>query len=334
MDKCTRYIYNNIRSLFTLRSYTYRGDEIVNAYLRKSTKNYRMILQNIRISGKEIPFSYIIYDNYDFLKKAGLIMPEKDTLISSDKINIEPLVIIKLFNDNFKFFVQPHILNKLMADYSKELYNIIVNAPRIPYDITVYRGRKSEQSLPPGIVRFKEKSFISTSLNIRSVFKFMELHTKYICCLYKINIKKGTPCLYVNDVSKVENEFEVLLPYNIVFSHQHVLKEYVHDGIPIIMRSITAEKLTTRDITPTRIRISSTLKSKGSRKSKKSKFYFPNINSFETKKNRSKGTRSTRRNHNASLEKIFRKQLSMRKKKRISPLINNSYIDTFSSSEL
>jgi hypothetical protein len=212
-----------------------------------------------------------------------------------------------------------------------------VNAPRIPHDITVYRGRKSEQSLPPGIVRFKEKSFISTSLNIRSVFKFMERHMKYICCLYKINIKKGTPCLYVNDVSKVDNEFEVLLPYNIVFSHQHVLKEYVHDGIPIIMRSITAEKLTTRDITPTRIRISSTLKSKkskkskGSKGSKRSKFYFPNINSFETKKNRS---RSSRRNHNASLEKIFRKQLSMRKKKRISPLINNSYIDTFSSSEL
>ena len=108
MDKCTQYIYNNIRSLFTLRSYTYRGDEIVNAYLRKSTKNYRMILQNIRISGKEIPFSYIIYDNYDFLKKAGLIMPEKNTLISSDKINNWyiisngiPVVISMMSNSHF-----------------------------------------------------------------------------------------------------------------------------------------------------------------------------------------------------------------------------------------
>ena len=258
------YLMEDVRRKTIIKAYTYHGDVIANAYLRRTLTEPKGILTAIKDYRKTIPFAYQIYDNYDNLVKNGLTLPDRATLLEDDGRINEP-VMYKLFVDNFDYFLKVHNLNMLMKDYCKELYTIIVNAPRAPRDILVYRGRKSEQSLPPGLIRFKSDSFISTSMSLDVAMKFTEGYAKYHCCLYEITIRKGTPCLYINELSKVYNEFEVLLPYNVVFTHSHKVRLRKHYGYPILVRNIVAEGITEADVEPLYVKVASKKKAKKTR---------------------------------------------------------------------
>lgn len=248
------YLQSDPRRKAIAKAYTFYGDVLANSYLRRSLDSPDEILSKIRRDKLLIPFAYQIYDHYNFLVKQGLAMPERDTLIAKDG-TIQSAAMFGVFDANFDFFLRMPILNKLVKDYSTELYSIILNSPKAEQDITVYRGRKSEQSLEPGILRFKGDSFISTSLNVNSAVGFTAGYGKARCCLYEILIRKKTPCLYINDVSRVENEFEILLPYNTVFVHSPEILQFRHDSDTILVRTISTRGITERPLEPTYMRL-------------------------------------------------------------------------------
>ena len=268
MDAQDAYLLSDERRKAIVQGYTFYGDVLANTFLRKKTLDEPLpILSEIR-KQVMIPFAYQIYDNYDFLVKQGLEMPERSSLIRSDG-TIQTSAMSKVFDDNFKFFMRTPILNKLVKDYCTELYTIILNAPRARQDITVYRGRKSEQSLEPGILRFKGDSFISTSLDVNSAMEFTEGYSKTRCCLYKILIRKKTPCLYIHGVSRVEDEFEILLPYNVVFVHSPALLQATHHGDPVLVRAISTDGIVDGYVRPTYMKLGGAKTRKNKRRTRK-----------------------------------------------------------------
>lgn len=257
------YLMADLRRLFIVNQYTYHGDVLANTFLRKKTLDDPLeILTKIRDRKKSVPFGYQIYDNYDFLLKQGLEMPERSLLLKSDNM-------FKVFDNNFKFFTRTYILNKLIKDYCSELYRIILNAPRSHQDIVVYRGVRGEDFLEKGILHFKSESFTSTSLSINQSMSFIK---GLNCCLYKLLIRKNTPCLYINDVSAIkDNEFEVLLPYNVVYAYNPVLLKLTYNGAPIFSRQIFTEGITEGYFEPTYMKLAGGKKkrTKTKRRSKK-----------------------------------------------------------------
>jgi len=248
------YLQSDPRRKAIVKAYTFHGDVLANSYLRRSLDSPDEILSKIRRDRTSVPFAYQIYDHYDFLVKQGLAMPPRDALIDKDG-TIQGAAMAGVFDANFDLFMRMPILNKLVGDYCLELYSIILKSPKATQDITVYRGRKSEQSLEPGILRFKGDSFISTSMNVNSAMTFTGGYAKARCCLYEILIRKKTPCLYINDVSRVENEFEILLPYNVVFVHSPEILQLTHNDDPVLVRKISTDGITERRFEATYMRL-------------------------------------------------------------------------------
>jgi hypothetical protein len=268
MDAHEAYLLSNVRRRAVVKAYTYYGDVLANTFLRKKTIDEPLeILTSIRKENKTIPFAYQIYDHYDFLVKQGLEMPERSTLMVGDVVQKEAM--FKLFEDNFIFFLRTYILNKLIKDYCAELYRIILKAPKICRDITVYRGIKNEQNLEPGILRFKGDSFVSTSLNLDSAMEFTEGYSKTRCCLYKILIRKKTPCLYIHDVSRLASEFEILLPYNVVFVHSPALLQATHHGDSVLVRAISTDGIVDGYVRPTYTKLGGAKTRKNKRRTRK-----------------------------------------------------------------
>lgn len=102
-----------------------------------------------------------------------------------------------------------------IIQYSKQLGNIlneiIINAPKVPTDIIVFRGTRDKYFMKENIYKnnlIKLDTFVSTSLNIVSALKFIN---KKEGCLNIISLKKGDKGLMMF----IMGETEILLPKNL-----------------------------------------------------------------------------------------------------------------------
>ena len=210
------YLEGNPRVKALIRSYTRRGDRIANGYLRGKL-NAPQPLLNAIATDDIVPFAYQIYDNYDFLVKQGLKMPPKESLMDGLKINDS--VVCALFKENLEFFGKHHILQPLAKAYCRDVLHAIHNAPRAESDIYVYRGVRDEKHLSKGTLSYVETSFQSTSISpfaaASAAYTDQYLRTPYKFCIYEVKIPAGTPCVYAGSVSHFENEYEIILPYNL-----------------------------------------------------------------------------------------------------------------------
>jgi len=215
------YLKSDPRITAIVRAYTFRGDKLANSYLRKTLDNPYDILNAIR-GDTVVPFAYQIYDNYDFLVGKGLTMPAKETLMMDDGKTIHHANIHALFLANFDYFLRLPNLYTLMKDYCRELLKIIQNAPRAPDDVFLYRGIQNENHMKPGTYEYVSNSFTSTSLDpyvaAGSSFTSPYLNTPISFCVYEIELKFGTPCIFLNSVSHFPED-EILLPYNLLYRH-------------------------------------------------------------------------------------------------------------------
>lgn len=94
--------------------------------------------------------------------------------------------------------------------YASNFQNTILNAPTINSQIVLFRGL----NIKLGEVgnTWTDKSFTGTSLDIGIAASFADL-----CCVYEIHVPKNTPMLYIESITKVSGEQEVLLPFGCTF---------------------------------------------------------------------------------------------------------------------
>ena len=88
---------------------------------------------------------------------------------------------------------------------------MILRAPRPRAPIKVYRGMGSERQKS---LRFTAMDFWSTSISPEAALEFARGVTRSystICCIYEITINPGVPCMFLDPISKVENEMEILM---------------------------------------------------------------------------------------------------------------------------
>jgi len=210
------YLDGNPRVKALIRSYTHRGDRIANGYLRGKLGAPQPLLNAIA-TDDVVPFAYQIYDTYDFLIKHGLKMPSQDSLLHSGTINNS--VVCALFKENLELFGKHHILQPLAKAYCRDVLHAIQDAPRPVSDIYAYRGVRNEKHLSKGTLSYVETSFQSTSISpfaaSSEAYTDRYLRTPYKFCIYEIKIPAGTPCVYAGAVSHFENEYEIILPYNL-----------------------------------------------------------------------------------------------------------------------
>lgn len=259
-DSHKAYIYSSDRILKIVRAYTFHGDRLANTYLRGVLSGLEDLMLSIRLSVDDIPIAYQIYDNYDFLKKHGIPMPEKASLMKDDKLDMD--AIKELFIDQYKKLTNHFILRRLLKSYTDDLQEIIKNAPRLGKTLYTYRGVKNEDFLEPGSLSYVNRSFSSTSLSMDVSSKFTESYEGYRCCLYMLEIDPSVPVLCIDSVSLVKGEYEVLIGHNVLFEHDVNVRYIKHEAYNYLTRHIRVKKIPVGDFKPLFMKLTPTKKKK------------------------------------------------------------------------
>jgi hypothetical protein len=128
IKKSIQYTKNlPIYDKYTLRSYSYNGDLLINKYLRN----------NIIISTESIVFATQLFKLYDELSESYYT----EQLTLSEEGNKKATEIITQYKLNIQASdVNIVRLQKVIDTYIQELRNIIINSPRCENDMIVFRG--------------------------------------------------------------------------------------------------------------------------------------------------------------------------------------------------
>lgn len=182
-------VFNMPLKVQVLETYTYKGDRIINEYMRNGIKNLRyelptdiitsLILSMVALYGR---------DKLDNLRKTAM---EDFLLRRKPSPNIEEMF-------------------RGVETISTTLNNVILGAPPLDKDIIGYRGVKDIDYLSENTWN-EVKGIISVSLNPEIPMQgFIEDGDTLLIIL----IPKGFPCLIITDVSEYKGEVEILLPNN------------------------------------------------------------------------------------------------------------------------
>jgi len=206
-------------------SYTFLGDTLVNNYARGTLHDLTDMFSKPSRIQKHLSFlGYYLYDLYDTLTELEYKLPRSE-LMTGEQVN-ERAVAAMLWN-NKDNFVLPEFIAPFLAAYLKDLKRIIEAAPRLTSPLVVYRGFRSEAHLRG--LEYENPDFISTSISIskalsfstrKNYFNHSMKHTdvEYYGGMYEITVNPEIPCLYMELHTKVDFEFEVLLPPGLHFT--------------------------------------------------------------------------------------------------------------------
>lgn len=128
-----------------------------------------------------------------------------------------------------KYIKINNYLEKNQIPYDKSLTDIIdnidiafKNAPPLKENIVLFRGLNlpdiydSRRKLNIKLATYKGmyKGFLSTSLKIYNT----EMFQNKTCCTFEINVPKKSKCLFIEFISNVATEQEVLIPRNSILA--------------------------------------------------------------------------------------------------------------------
>ena len=254
------YIRSSDRILRIVKAYTFHGDRLANTYLRGVLSGLEDLMLSIRFSAEDVPIAYQIYDHYDFLKKHGIKMPEKETMMKDDKLDMD--VMRTFFDSQYKKLTNQFVLRRLLKSYTDDLQEIIKNAPKFGETLYSYRGVKNEDFLEPGTLSYINRSFSSTSLSMDVSSKFTESYSGYRCCIYNLEIDKSVPVLCIDSVSLVKDEYEVLISHNVMFNHNVDVKSRKYKYQNYLTRIIKVTKVPVGNFKPLFMKLTPTKKVK------------------------------------------------------------------------
>ena len=207
-----------------LASYTHYGDRLVNSYLRGTLNDLHDFWRVFFEFEHNIPFAYSLIDQYDvYNRRLGgppledLVFPNEDGVVEADMEAIK-LVI----SSNLEFFCNPRNIEPLLEQYARELSAIIRAAPKLTHPLVVYRGFKTEDHLSS--LHVMTRDFTSTTTNPLVALRFSGKFTNeddvfndswippesFNSGVYEITALRGTPCLYMESITLIKGEYEVL----------------------------------------------------------------------------------------------------------------------------
>ena len=213
--------------LFSIKGYTFLGDGI-NSYIRNyKNKNLNITSESIleMLYLKNIGSSKTIYYPY-FFQIREIIRSTINTDIKT-MTNLTQQDIDNILDDNLQSsyeFVYKLIINKTIKPeplfwskvldlYLNDLIRIINNSPPIPKEISVYRGTSTHYYPKKIGSLFTHVTFMSTTFNSQIVDKF----SINPCCIIEIKLKPGSHGLFLDPITSVKGEAEILLPPNLNF---------------------------------------------------------------------------------------------------------------------
>jgi hypothetical protein len=201
----------------TIFSYTFIGDTIINNFMRNdydtlAIKLYRLMMAMKHEESDKLPLEWQIYHYFNYIIKSGIkTIYKKPDLIDNGILQRD--IIRKIFLENDEWFLNPRNIEPLITDLILKMVKIILNAPRSSYPIKVYRGIVSEHI---DNLNHISSDFWSTSIAPNGALLFTgksEVNGSPVqYCIYEITIQPDVPCLYISDISRFTQEFEILLP--------------------------------------------------------------------------------------------------------------------------
>ncbi len=244
----------DLREIQMLQTYTLFGDRLLNNFLRQTRDDIAGLIDIMLRRDMETPLDYQIVDRYTELKAAGLWMPPYEDMFINDegfkqikaRLNVsesrrsEFVGLLsrakcrEIVARNQAWFSDFKNIKSMLYDLFTEIMDIILRAPRPLAPIKVYRGMGSERQKS---LRFTSMDFWSTSISPEAAMEFARGVThsmREICCLYEITVNPGVPCMFLDPISKVANEMEILMvPSTIYKSAPEVRKKALYPPIDV-----------------------------------------------------------------------------------------------------
>jgi hypothetical protein len=230
--QCNVYISNlSIEDKFKIISYTFNGDQIANLYLYDK-ENYVSYI-NEKINNKSS------YQNNYF----PLYFNIKEFLIQQHKINYKDMdkyihnfneksshkeMLNNIIKDNTESYITLiKNLNKFNIEfysfitefYINDLNKIINNSPKFPEDCILYRGVKDKYYKSEDSDEYYNLSFMSTSYDKEVAYSFTNKEDPGSskdteCCIKKIMVPKGARGIFMECITVIPSESEILLATN------------------------------------------------------------------------------------------------------------------------
>jgi hypothetical protein len=206
----------NIREIYNLKYYTYRGDIYLNSFIdNNGIFDPDIISSNSGgIIDDDSDLCYYFFQFYDYFK-INNNYEGKEVPMNDDKL------FIKFIQDNYLDF-NNEIYKYVFNSYIKELKDIFNKAPRTLHRVVLYRGINESY-----ILKQSKKGYYLTN-HFSSTSLFPEIaynYTKKKKIILKIIVEKGLPLIFVEGITLAKGDFEVIMPINSTLYIDYALKK-------------------------------------------------------------------------------------------------------------
>ena len=243
--------------IYTIKGYTFHGDNIVNYFIRKDTNNLLSFLKNCLESVQNDDYYFPLFYQFLIVLNEMYNKNKLDTYLNRflEFEDIENFLSLSRHNKNnpiklsnlYKEFQgkKQHFLRMFeskefvlrfwcpIIEYTiKDLNRIIKRAPQTNKCFIAFRGSKSDylynlsssNTTNDNTKHLLHTTFMSTSFDLEIATQFKENE----CCLMRILIPKGSSCLYVGGISKFTGELEVLFCNDSILSYIEPLYKQIN----------------------------------------------------------------------------------------------------------
>lgn len=216
--KSLKYMENlSIRDKMTIMGYTFNGDVYANSYLMNNNSLDSYLKTKIYSKETYLKFFPLYFQAKEKIQKESNNISKyyignktEDllgfvNLVNTSEIEIDvynALMIYKgLFSKDFWIDV--------VKMFCQDLDRIIKNSPVVEKEMILYRGAKDKYYKNSSNI-YVNNTFMSTSFDYNIPFQFVAGG----CCLKKIILKPGSNCLFMESLTQMPGENEILLGLN------------------------------------------------------------------------------------------------------------------------
>jgi hypothetical protein len=208
------------------------------------------MISESHIALASIPFKYQIYDHYNKLQKYGIKLPSRDKIRSMEDTayvsivkenlplfaNLDVMLLLSkaFYEDLMRIFMKAPRLPHSIVTYrgitsekhvkgfefrSSDFQSTSLNPGSAAVFTQQFPLRKRVLDRLPIDIRLAYADYWTNPKNaeeaLDNYFKLLLQIQKYgllDCCLYEIIVDKSVPCIYMDGITLLEEEFELLLP--------------------------------------------------------------------------------------------------------------------------
>jgi hypothetical protein len=209
----------NIREIYNLKYYTYRGDIYLNSYIdNDGIFDPNIILSNGNgIVDDDSDLCYYFFQFYDYFK-INNNYNGNEVPIDNDQL------FINFIRDNYLNF-NNEIYKYVFDTYIIELKGLFNKAPRTLNRVVLYRGINESYILKQS----KKGYYITNHFSSTSLFPEIAYnYTKKNKIILKIIVEKGMPLIFVEGITLAKGDFEVIMPINSTLYIDYALKKIAY----------------------------------------------------------------------------------------------------------